>query len=79
MKRIGFNVESLKDKHPGAHRHLPSSLRKDCPLTFYFTAMGELRGTDGDVTYAYKKGNYLDARKRYAYSWQDVTDNIGKK
>lgn len=80
-KRIGFNSTRLQTIDPGAYSKLPKSQLYQpgrSPLSFYYTYDGVLRGTDGNVTYAYVKGDYNPNRKRYAYSWEDVTHRVGK-
>lgn len=78
MKRIGFDTARLRTINPGAFAALPKNATQDGVLSFYYTYDGELRATDNTVTYAYLKGAYNQKRKRFDYSWQNITDSLGK-
>lgn len=77
-KRIGFDASRLQVICPGAYSALPKAASKTGALSFYYTYDGDLRATDGTVTYTYQRGMYSDKRKRFAYSWCDVTTSVGK-
>ncbi len=75
-KRIGFDSARLQTINPGAYGHLPKSALNG-NLIYYYTALGDLRATDNSITYAYLKGEYNVSRKRFNYSWVDVSDKVG--
>ena len=77
-KRIGFDAARLQAINPGAYALLPKKASLTGALTFYYTAFGDLRGTDGNFTYSFAKGGYSAKRKRFSYSWVNVSDQVGK-
>jgi len=77
-KRIGFDSARLQTINPGAYAKLPKGATLVGALSFYYTFDGDLRATDGTVTYAYTKGDYNAKRKRFAYALTDVTATVGK-
>jgi hypothetical protein len=77
-KRIGFDAARLQTLNPGAYSGLPKNATLAGALSFYYTFDGELRATNGTVTYAWTKGDYNVKRKRFAYSWTDATARVGK-
>lgn len=82
MNRRGiftFSLARLQEIDPGAHSALPKSAKDDQKIGFYYTYDGVLRATNGVVTYAYQRGDYIPKRKRFAYAWNDVTSEIRHK